>query len=168
MTLSTHINFLEPVDPEKVFGVAREIIGIPPDREIDDFTHDDIRGIISRPGGYNSMLIMRVSPDGNGDFPRHEYWCVRFEYDSCTCRKWFVQLNLDTAYGFRPCCACLHYQIINKLARSVQTLQHSQPHYPPPQFEWNDEFTGIWYKNVLPPLWCKNHGGIMPLTEVFA
>lgn len=159
MTLSTHINLLQPIDPERIFGLAREAIGIPHTQpfemqtgpgEIFNRLRDDVTMIRSQPGGYDAMLWLTIVPDGDGDFADGgHYYCGEYPDEECTCRRWYAQIDLDTAYGHRPCCTCLHYGLIRKLAPNLG------------RFEWQDEYTGIWYEG-LPPERCTHHGGVLP------
>lgn len=165
MTLSTLINFLDPVDPEKLFGLGRQIIGIPslqpfeierggvPSAPGDYNTISDaeseVTRFLSKPGGYSAMFWLTIVPSGNGDFAKdHESSCVKYQ-DECDCRRWYAQVDLDTAYGYRPCCTCLHYGIIRQLVPQIEA-----------PFEWCDEYTGDWY-SCLPPERCESHGGVL-------
>ena len=160
MTLATSINLLEPCDPERIFGLARQIIGIPQEQPFtvttgpDDLwkeRREDFTEIHSTPAGFNAALYLDIVPNGDGDFANlHERYCTEYP-DDCHCRRWFTQVGLNTTYGFDPCCTCLHYGIIRQLA----------PHLG--AFEWQDEYTGDWFRD-LPPEHCPHHGGVMPVS----
>lgn len=168
MTLSTDLNFLKPVDPEAVFGIARRIIGIPQDHPFDvkHWCADDPNTwLASQMGGFRSALDVTIAPNGEGEFNHYHriddgksYSCVLLhKKDSdCSCRKWYVSVRLDTTYGYEKCCTCIHYEIVRKLIEA----------FPNTPYEWDDEFTGTWYSNVPPPEKCEYHGGVMPESLV--
>lgn len=150
MTLSTYINFREPVDPEALFGTCREIIGIPNEQPFEMETGpdkfwigrgNDVTQIRSKPGGFAAMLWLTIVPSGKGDYEygNHEY-CEKYS-EECHCREWFVQIMLDTTYGYQDekerSCKELHYDIICELAKRGFRCS-----------EWQDEFTGEWHSEL--------------------
>lgn len=151
MTLSTHINFKEKVDPEKLFGICREIIGIPNDQPFEIETGpnkicpergEHVTQIRSVPGGFDAMLWLTIAPTGTGDFEcGSHYWCEKYPEDGCSCRNWFAQIMLDTAYASisrkNEDCKQLHMRIIQELATNDFRCS-----------EWEDEFTGEWYTKL--------------------
>lgn len=164
MTLNTAIRFTEPVDPEQVFGFMKQAIGIPAEREMTAKPSGYYEGAMevrSTPGGYNAALDMTVNPAGVtrcGDkwHAENTHWRTEGDEDDVettdpelcyqTGERFFVEVRLDTTYGFEPCCACLHMGLINQL--------HAQ--FPQP-LTWMDEFSGTWHTRI--PDACKGHGG---------
>lgn len=145
MTLTTTIEFLEPVDPEAVFGFMRQAIGIPADQPVTVTPPGDHYNLYanatcmrSEPGDYPAGLWMYVCPEG----------VARLGDESMPAEQWFVQLMLDTSYGYRPCCTCLHMYFVWRLHQFADGVA----------MRWQDEYTGEWHSEA-PTSGCPSHRG---------
>ena len=87
------------------------------------------------------MLWVTIVPSGEGDFEDGgHYYCLEYPTpdDPCNCKRWYVQIMIDTAYGYQDDqgrdCRQLHMDIITEIYN--RGFKWS---------EWQDEFTGEWH-----------------------
>lgn len=151
MTMTTHVRFLEPVDPEQLFGFCRKMIGIPdeqPFKVVDDFTYGNVKSISSEPGGFDAALWVDICTTGAPELKPEEaelYDEGRTDYDI----DFFVEVSFDTTYGFRPCCGCLH----------VDYIRQVQERFPEKSVWYIGEFDDKWQSDP-PPLMCPSHSRV--------
>lgn len=153
MTLDTSIVFRTPVDAEKAFGIARHHAKVPADNPIlprdkwqDNYPTAAYFGHTIC--GAQAMVEMYVALDGQPESKYCRDECP--EQGGCDpeCRDWYVHISLNTTYGARPCCVCIHFGIIRALYEA----------FPEADIAWDDEFTGRWYSKA-PPETCDTHSG---------
>lgn len=125
VTHSTHFDFLQPIDPERLMGALRGQLGIPADHPIDNITtgalnratYANATRIGSRPGGFMAALDLTICPEGEtvcGDpwhlpseeWPQATHWrsdgntrTSNLAECANTGQQFYVRVRLDTAYN---------------------------------------------------------------------
>ena len=160
MTLSTDIYFTEPVDPQEVYNKVHEFLGIDPEqpersvREDGSIINTPMQGLpawilvsyrngeIVDPETWDEYLEDNKSWLGDDPEELEEY---RHDFEKSEGKKpsWYVNVNLDTAYGYNENgidCNELHARVILQLEAWLASRDQAGTLW------WKNEYRGSYAK----------------------
>lgn len=143
MTLTTHVRFLDPIDPRDVWAMAQEMVGVPDGFQ---FKHFSAGQVIFGSLTYDNAGYRAMAGQGAGALIDLEYGpegSLMRDDPELTWPEAYVELCFDTPYGaqvdHRPWIAqCITWAAL----RSVRALW------------WQGECCEKWHPLVTPELGC--------------